>query len=345
MTSKDPTAPPVRREDILVSVCFAETSSSARRAPALTALAEQLSRRFRYWEILVIASGSDAIATEVPNVSNLRVMKVTPQVNHYRRRQIAASEAIGDVIVLTAFEELEAVDIVAMAETAMKDNVALVATRDGPAGLMEPFLNALGRGSGFQLSAASMQTTILPRPLLSLAMSYPDRQLAMRFLPRDAGIPVWKWPCAYKGTKRGLRDLPRRLALMHALMSHLASLVLTIVALFAAFAALGSFVFLVYAIVNWLLRETLAEGWLTLSLSIGGSTLFMGIAIFGLAIGLRRLIDLSSAQDRDEVVGEVSSLDFFADLSRELNVTIEQDRSLASPIPPTSEQTRTRATR
>lgn len=333
-------ASPGIREDILVSICFVESSPRAARDPALAALAKRLAERFQYWEILVVASADDAVAAAVPNVPNLRLIKVTPQANHYRRREIAASEAIGDVVVLSAFDELDAADPVAMAEAAWNGGVAVVATRVGQVDMLEPFLIALGRGGGFRVSSRSMQSMALPRPLLTLVMGYPDRQLALRFLPRDAGVPVRMLKCTDVRKRRGLRDWSRRLALLHSLLSHSAGSVLTAVAVFAALAAIGAVLFILYVLVVWATRDELAEGWLTLSASIGGSTLFLGVAIFGIAIGLRRVIDLLSVHQRDDVVGEVSALNLFAELSRKLNVTVEEGAEAIDGPPPSAAGTR-----
>lgn len=313
------------REDILVSVCFAETEEATDREPVLSVLAKRLSARFRYWEIVLTVAPRVSNAVQIPNVPNVRVIKVTQQTDHHRRREIACSEAIGDVVVVSAFDELDVVDPVSMAEAAWDSGQAIVAQRREPAGALEPLLKALGQSSGFRASALVMQSMALPRPLLSLVMGYPDRQLALRFLPRDAGVPVQVWNCDGPQNMLGLGDFPRRLALMHTLLSHSAAGVLTMTALMSAFAATGALLYLIYTLIVWAVSDTLAAGWLALSLSIGGFTLFLGLTLFGLAIGLRRMIDLLSADDRDYVVGEVNALELFADLSRELNVTIEDD--------------------
>lgn len=322
--SADPRRP---REDILVSVCFAETEETADREPVLSILAQRLSAHIRYWEIILVVTSSVSSRVQIPNIPNVRIIKVAQQTDYFHRREIACSEAIGDVVLLSSFDELDVVDPVSMAETAWDSGQAIVAQRRGSAGALEHTLNALGRSSGLRASALVMQSMALPRPLVTLVMSYPDRQLALRFLPRDAGLPVQTWNCDGPQNMLGLGDFPRRLALMHSLLSHSASSVLKITSFMAAIASVGALFFLIYTLVAWVLGFTLAAGSLGFSVSIAGFVLFFGLALLGLTIGLRRVIDLISTDDRDYVVGETNTLELFADLSRELNVNIDDSLS------------------
>ena len=76
--------------------------------------------------------------------------------------------------------------------------------------------------------------------------------------------------------------------------------------------------------VTWFVKEDVQPGWLTTSLVLGLTAFFLGCAIFGLSIGLQKLIDLLSADVADDVVDEITSVDLFRAVFDELN--IEQDR-------------------
>jgi hypothetical protein len=109
------------RDDVFVSVCFADDADAANLLRRLEPLADALTAAFRYREILIAISEDndndfDPILARIANVRVVTVRRATP---FYRRRVAIASEAIGDVVALCALEELAFLDVIAMIQTAV----------------------------------------------------------------------------------------------------------------------------------------------------------------------------------------------------------------------------------
>jgi hypothetical protein len=87
--------------------------------------------------------------------------------------------------------------------------------------------------------------------------------------------------------------------------------------------AVFAMLFGIYAVGVWLFLENVQPGWFTTSLAISLTATFLGIAIFGLATGVLKLIDLTTPDVLDDVVDERGRADLFARVSRDLNIEAE----------------------
>jgi hypothetical protein len=316
-----------RREDFLVSVCFAEAPGDAPARACLRALAARLDAAWRYWEIVIVTDAAETAKLDplLADLPNLRVLGTRGLSEHYRRRVIGASEAIGDLVVLAALDETDHLDIPAMLDEAAETGDVIVARRDERRVLLDGILGVLGHSSGFRVQARDMQTAVLPRTLLNRLLARADRQLALRFMPRDAGVPVRyrEIPQGCKPTRAG--GLRRRLGIVQKLLVHSAPSVLGWVSVLSILTALGALAFAVYAVCVWLFASAVQPGWFTTSLAISLTAFFLGVAIFGLASGLLKLIDLVTPDALDDVVDERGHADLFARVAQDLNVETTQD--------------------
>lgn len=309
------------RDDILVSVCFAEARGGTETLVALRDLATRMAASFRYWELVLIAdadAGFDTLMRELPNV---RLLKVRHGAPFYRRRAAAASEAIGDVVVLAAVDELEALDIVEMVETAEASG-SIVIGRRGRGSLLNPALRALGGSAGFRVDARDMLTAAYPRTLLNRLLAHPDRLLALRFPPADHSLPVhWREANGGAGPRRQLQEVGRRFNLVQRLMVSSAPTVLSLVVVLSLLVILSSLAFSAYAVVV-LLTSTPEPGWFTTSIVLSLTAFFLGCAILGLSMGLQKVIELLSGEVGEDIVDEQASGDLFGQVIQELNVEV-----------------------
>jgi hypothetical protein len=329
--------PPVaaRREDVLVSVCFGELPVDAETLNGVAALARQLDARFRFREIVVVAeeSSKDALLALVRRVDNLRLLTVRDGMPFYRRRVIAADEAIGDVVIVANAAELPHLDAVAMIEQAADDQQMVLAAR--AAGLIDRTLAgplvALGRLAGFKVSLRDMQTMAVPRTLLNQLLAHPDPDLALRFPPRDVRLPL-----AFAAVAPGMPSLRevgqqgRRLALLQKLLVYVAPSVLMAVTLASALLAVTGFLYAFYVLGAWIVVEDLAQGWLTLSAMLSLTAFFLGVSIMGLSLGLQQLLARVGREGFDGVATEVNRIDLFGHVASDLNVELEREAADAS---------------
>lgn len=324
--------PPVatRREDVLVSVCFGDLPADAATLDGVVALARQLDARFRFREIIVVAEESrkDALLGLVRRVENLRLFTVSDGTPFYRRRVIAADEAIGDVVMMANVAELPHLDPVAMIEQAADDQHIVLATR--AAGLVDCMLAgplvALGRLAGFKVGLRDLQTIAVPRTLLNQLLAHPDPDLALRFPPRDVRLPL-TFAAAVPGMPplRQAGQHGRRLALLQKLLIYVAPSLLMAVTLVSALLAITGFLYAFYALGAWIVVEDITPGWLTLSAMLSLTAFFLGVSVMGLSLGLQQLLARAGRDDFDGVTSEINRIDLFGQVASDLNVDFERE--------------------
>jgi hypothetical protein len=325
------------REDVLVTIGFADAPQTPIERAAFDAMVSALSARFRYWELLIACDlrMRDRMEPLFRGVANLRMLWLAPGTTFYQRREATAAAAIGDIVVLAAPDELRHLDVVGMAERAAAEGAVVIGQHAGNPPLSGA-VAALGRGAGLRIATHDMLTAAFPRGLLDIVLRHPDRLLGLRFLPVDPRLPVVLQPCSaaagiplfHGGSSTGPR-FSRRLHILHRLMVGAAPRVLTLTALIALLATAGALAFSVYSVVAWMVLAHTQPGWLTTSLAIGGTSSFLGLAVFGLSIGLQRLLELVVRADGEIVVDESGTVELFGKVRDELNVEIAS----GSPAP------------
>ena len=329
-------AVPHRREDVLVSVCFAAMTPDAAGIAVLCDLAERIDARYRYWEMLVVVDAAYSAAQEsvMAAVPNLRFLTVRSGTSYYRKRVVAAAEAIGDIVLLAATDEIGAVNLEDMLDKA-RIGGCIVMARRSRARFSDPLIRALGSASGFRATTRDMLTAVYPRTILNLILASPDRQLALRFVPREGGIPISHVDAAEgSGPAPGSwLEIGRRLGLVQKLVVNAAPRVLTLVAALSALVFVAGLLFAAYAVAAFFMLEQVQPGWLTTSLALSLTANFLGAAIFGLSCGLQRLLDIATPDLVGDVIDERSSVDLFSQVTKDLNIELEFEDDPAAAAP------------
>lgn len=323
-----PSAAAARREDVLVSICFADLPADAAGFEAVAALARQFDARFRFREIVVVVEESheQALLPLVRQVDNLRLFTVGNGTPFYRRRAIAADEAIGDVVMIASLSELPHLDVVAMIERTADEQQMVLATR--AAGMVQRTLSsplvALGRAAGFKVNLRDLQTMTVPRTLLNQLLAHPDPDLALRFPPRDVRIPLaFSAASPDMPTHRQSGQTQQRLGLLQKLLVYVAPRLLMAVTLSSALLAIMGLLYAFYVVGAWIFVDNLAPGWLTLSAMLSLTALFLGVSIMGLSLGLQQLLARAENDRFDGVLSEVNRIDLFGQVASDLNVDLQ----------------------
>lgn len=326
--SPDRPLPDARREDVLVSVCFGDLPADAATLEGVAELARQLDARFRFREIIVVTEEArqDALLGLVQQVANLRLFTVRNGTPFYRRRVIAADEAIGEVVMIANATELPHLNPVAMIEQAAEQQQIVLAART--TGLVDRTLArplvALGRLAGFKVSLHDLQTMVMPRTLLNQLLAHPDPDLALRFPPRDVRIPLAFLSASLDmPTHRQSGQNKERLALLQRLIVYIAPRLLMSVTLSSAFLAIMGLLYAFYLVGAWIIVDNLEPGWLTLSAMLSLTALFLGISIMGLSLGLQQLLTRAENGGFDDVASEINRIDLFGQVASQLNVDVE----------------------
>lgn len=325
---------PKLRDDILISVCFTDAYAPDTAVPQIAAIAEMLKNNYRYWEILVVnETGYDtALEEALITVPNVRYLSVVRGLDNSQRRVIAASEAIGDFVVITSVNEANSFDIPAMIDEAQDRNAVVLGQRKAMV-MAEPFIAILGRASGFQASTRDMQTITIPRTVLNRLLNDANPVLALRFPPRDNSLTVLRRAPDVKGAvtvheSTWAARTTSRSDLLLRMVTEAGPSLLSAVALFSAFMFVSAVLFAVYVVVIYLTKTDIAEGWTTLSLSISGMLAFLGAALFAICVTLRKAMEIIRGRTVDYLVAERSSVDLFESVSNALNVDTDGTEKL-----------------
>lgn len=322
------------REDIFVSVCFADLPAGDDSLAELVNLSKRLTAQYRYYEILIVVVADAPLNYQslISQATNVRLLMTRPGTPFYRCRLAAASEAIGDIVVLASIDEQPALDLTEMIElTAQKDSVVI--GRRSKSSILNPALRALGRAAGFRVDMCCMLTASYTRALLSKILAHPDPQLALRFPPADHRIPViWLSGREDSSPPRSVRELSRRLSVVQKLLVSSAPRVLTLVSLLSLAVMCASLAFVIYAVIARSTLVSIQPGWFTTSLALGLTAAFLGKAIFGLTIGLQKVIDALSSDVVDDIIDERSAINMFDQALKDLNVEITASHAPAANL-------------
>ncbi len=321
----------VRREDILVSLCLSDIAPTADACAQVVEFARILDERFRFREIVLVAKSFEhqAIISWVKTISNLRLFVVRDGLSPYEERVVAATEAIGDVVLVASLDQLGSLDHVGMIEAAAADGQIVVGLRPEPQGLnrvLSLLLSVVGSAAGFRTGPQDGPTIAIPRTLLNQLLGHSDPDLAMRFIPRDPVFPVTTFASKPKHSgQRQVLSITQRLGLIEKLVLHMAPRILPIVALASALLTCLGLVYTVYTVVVFIFLSATQPGWVTISMIMGLTATFLGASILGLSIGLQRILSLMRNRATDSVAREVNRIDLFGQLASELNV--DRDRT------------------
>ncbi|TKT82504.1 hypothetical protein [Aquamicrobium sp. LC103] len=322
--------------DFLVSVVLAGDVDGAHYREILQELARRLGRAFQFWEILLAvpeagAEETSTLVASLKGIANLRILRVSAAGSFYRRRLAGATEAIGEVVLLSTFDEIDTIDVARLARDVYLSNGIFALTRQqGGTRVLAPFAAALGTLSGYRVDHRDALTIGFPRSALENILARPDAEILLRFEPLSGIFTFNRVPLVggKEPPRRRWNDWRHRIGLVGDMMVSASPRILRIVA-FVSLSVAGIAVFYAfYAALVWLLKADVAPGWLTTSLLQSLTVLFLGISISAISVGLVRMFDLLSNEGRYAIVDEVISVDLIGSIK-----TMNVDFVAGDPAP------------
>jgi hypothetical protein len=314
-------------EDFLASFCFASEGNPPAEIGNLAAFADDLDKRFRYWEIVYVVRerfrGIGSFSQLLAKTKNLRIIVVADGVNYYRRRALAASEAIGDIVVLTSFTELGMVDLPACAEDAYATGeIVLCCTKIGAAPVLSVHwvLTAL---TSHNVNPHDLKTIALPRARLNGMIPRSTLALDLRFQPKE-GAECYRRRVVRIERRGPRRSLPGRRELIEQLILTSAPRLLRLYAATAGVVTLLSLIYALYAVANLLFNPHLQKGWFSTAIVQSGSEGFIAIGMTVIAFGLAGIAERLAGRSRSEILDEIANISFF---ERTKAANVEQTES------------------
>lgn len=327
------------REDVVVSVCFSDLAATSATFAGLREVAATLDRAFRFREIILVVDDTqrEGFLPLIAEVPNCRLFVVRRGTEYYDRRVIAAEEAIGDLVVLGNLDEIAQLDLIAFLAHAERENAVTMvfraARRPVKRLLAWPFI-ALGKLAGFNVDPSDFQSIALPRTALNRLLAHDEPRLALRFPPRDPGLPLdWFRTTRNVPGRTAFMGLGRRAQLLQTLLIYLTPTILTVVALSSTVLTLVGLAYAAWIVGALLVVDQLASGWLTTSAMLAVSAVFMGMSTLGLSLGLQHLLKQQRRLKGGIVPEEVNRIDLFQQVAFDLNVELESDARPGAPRP------------
>ncbi len=325
------------RQDFLISVVLADHAEGARYRDALCTLVQRLEDAFQFWEVVIAIPETGAEETSVfkaslKGIPNLRILRLSAAGSFYRRRLAGVTEAIGDVVVLSALDEVTHIDIAALARDIYASSETVVCTgQQGnwgrPSSVLERSLSWL---SGYRVDLRELLTIGFPRAMLENILQRPDAEILLRFEPLSGIFTFRRYPVAegQKPGRRDWRDSRRRAALIGDMMINASPRTLKGLAFIAVLVACIAACYGLYAILVWLFKADIAAGWLTTSLLQSLTTFLLGISIAALSTGLVRMFELLSNEGRYAIVDEINTVDLIGNIQP---ANVEMNSGTPSP--------------
>ena len=321
-----------RQADFLLSVAMVCAKDDAEALRAVNEIAGTVSSHFRFWELVVVIpfpsrEGGSPLTAALARYQNIRLLRTADVSNFYRLRLAAVAESIGDVVILTSVEEYAAMDLVGLANRVYQTDRAIVVTRPG-GHAASSVLSFASLVSGYRINARDTQTAGYPRDWLSLVLARPDAELLLRFESLSGRFALRREPAARSVPARRRNHL-RRLRLVGELVANSAPRVLRGLSVLAALVMVMSVVYTLYVLAVWMLKEHLAEGWLTTNLVQSLTAGFLGVAVAAISMGIVKIFERLEGQLRYTIVDEINNVDLFRDI-KDLNVEMTEPAPLAS---------------
>jgi len=299
------------RPEYFVSVCVAErddVSVELRRLPALVA---QVEAGFAWWEvILTVRASSLPLVREagpwLARLQGVRVAAVADAQGHDERRAAGARLAIGDVVVVTAGDEVEGIDLPRIAARAWQGRQAVVARASGNAGRTVA-AGMLAAVTGFEVEAGHLATVAMRRDVLDVLAARTGFPVELRY--RAKGGPVRYEGMDMPGVRLG-RSRGGRLDLLMALFAASSERYLAAFAVGGASVSVVAVAYGAYAVAAWVMLPAVQPGWLTSSLALSGSTAFVGVGLAVIALGIARLASVAGRGGPGSVVEELANASF-----------------------------------
>lgn len=319
------------RDDVLISICFSNLHIASDNFSKLKELRSEIESKFRFCEIILLidAEFEEDFLKITNQISDIRLFSMSSSQDYYAQRVILAEEAIGDVVLITDLEEIKYINIFEMVNCALEEKATVIAENSVRNIVYTPFskiLSRLGKSAGFRVDLQNLHTMALLRPHLNYIIAHSTPELALRFPPYDAMLPLKFYSTNKRVPFRNDTDsFKRRVNLMQKLLIHLAPVLLKMVIISSGLLAATGGLYSIYTLAVWAFVSQIASGWLTISAILSLSATFMGISILGLSLGLLHLLNYKTQNKFQNRANEVNSVNIYGKIISELNVNLETD--------------------
>lgn len=292
-----------RRFDVLVSVLVVVQDDAAILPSFLTELHAELQSKFHYYEIVLVDLSSrdhtlEVVGELMQNLSCLRLLRLSARVNREIGIAAALENCIGDFAVLMNLYLDQPSDVARMVATAQQGYEVVVAKRGAPREqeLGRRLFYAVARNMlDVELSAAESDFQLMSRKAVASLTKIKNRRRYLKYFNSLLGFK-----------KQVINSVPRNPPLKMPSRNFLVKLQQAIdilisnsatplrwAAALGVLASFGSLAYLLYALIAALVKNKLAEGWLTTSVVISSMFCCLFVILAVLAEYVARILEES----------------------------------------------------
>ncbi len=319
MQDKNPT------NELFISVCLPLEHFESLSKKFISSLCSLLNNKFSFWEFLIVINEAEINLDQLNHIlklsRNIRFIRLKPNIPYYNQRFVAAKESLGDIVLIFSYDEVSPDDILKILEQSISSRKIVTAVTDRPFYLFNWALRLIGRNVGLQIDGSIARTMAFPRTYLNKILDNPDRIIALRYLPTANSFPVNIYHLSnIKNKLKKSKSLSSKIPLVRKLLVLLAPKFLMWISIIFSISMLISLLFAVYAVIIYIVSDKVQPGWFSTSLLISSSTFFISGGLFGISIGIQRLIDILTREDEGDILEEYASSNLFQSAFEKLNV-------------------------
>lgn len=322
-----------QKNDSFFSVCIIDDHNSEKELKnSVQLISTSFENTYKFWEIILVSSVDNkkrnTIDSILINSKNIRYIGVKDNLSHYQKRVIASQEAIGDYILLTSPDEIEEINFIEMLESSFLESKIVIANYNRSSRFLNWITSILGSMAGYRVSDQTARTIVFPRTNLNYILEHYDNYIGLRYLNFNDFQDAIIYEINFKNSKRNfLYSLSQKFDLAWRLIVLSAPKILFIIAFLSILAIfLGLFsVFYVFLVLVFL--TDIQPGWATTTLLISSLVILLGGVLFGISLGIQRLIDLLSKDDRNSIIQERDANNLFSIEEKKFNVTSNDENS------------------
>lgn len=280
--------------------------------------------RAKFFEIMLLVSISEydrnkEAYNQLFGLRNLRGLILRDGTGEYRSAIVAATETIGDFVLIILADEYEILNLEKIYDTVIETGVSVRLREACPAGPVTRILaRLLSLISGYSVDPQLLRSAAFHRSHIERIAPRADREIALRFTPREGWLSeeLTTLKVGPNSRRPSSRPIYLKFGMAMEILANSPPSILRLLAMMSFFVSLCAVLFFVYAVCLFLFGFPLQPGWLSTSVAISGSTAFAGLLFGAISTALYQVLSRLQNDTGDEIVRELNNTDFFRDYRR-----------------------------
>ncbi len=305
-----PPDPPERNHDLLISVSAVVSKDLPQLEERVDQMLAVLSRTYDFYELLLVDNGTpvdvhDRLVLIPKKSSNVRLLRLSRTYSREVAIAAALDHCIGDYVVVMDLAT-DPVDLVPplVARAANGFDAVIAENEEKPKvflekALVEPVYRIASRLLGFALRSDESYFRVFSRRLVNSIIRIRSRNRYLSCLNGVVGFHQCAVVYQQEGFAEGnhsVRRLFRTLAVASDILVSNSAAPLRFAAVIGLFASFANAAYLVYVLLVSLIKERVAEGWITTSLTQTTMFLMLFLILSILSEYIARILDETKAQ-------------------------------------------------